>query len=141
MHNYSTTTISRAALIEALKSEKPERSAWGRGVQQTAREIVEEVDYLKDLPTLPSALTSALLNGARDWSAYSWGGCALVYDEDIARRYRTPSELKRTRGGQRRPNGREDWLDVQARALDQACRHVCGVAYMITRAERMQVAA
>ena len=65
-----------------------------------------------------------MLNGARDWNAYSWGGSALIYDGDIAERLCTPSELKRTRHGERRPNSREEWLDTQARALYQACNRV-----------------
>ena len=43
-----------------------------------------------------------------------------MYDGDIAAALCTPSELKKTRNGERRPNSREEWLDVQARALHQA---------------------
>ena len=45
---------------------------------------------------------------------------SLIYNEDIAERLCTPSELKKTRHGERRPNAREEWLDTQARALFQA---------------------
>ena len=114
------STISRAELIAELKAQKPERSAWGRGVQAAAVEIVEEVDALEELPTDYRELNSALLNGARDWSQYSWGGCSLVYDQEIAERYCTPSELKRNHHGARRPNSYEDWMDVQTRALRNA---------------------
>ena len=132
--NKTTTnqTISCAALLEALCSEKPARSAWDRGVQAAAVEIVEAVDASDELPASYKDLTVALLNGARDWDAYSWGGCALIYDEEIAKRYCTPSELKRTRNGERRPNSREEWLDVQARALRQACRHIRATARALT---------
>ena len=61
-----------------------------------------------------------MLNGAKDWNQYSWGALSLIYDCDIAERLSAPSELKKTRGGERRPNSREEWLDVQARALQQA---------------------
>ena len=133
MQNSTTSqTISRAALLEALESEKPARSAWGRAVQADAVDLVAAVDALEELPTLPSALTGELLNGASDWDAYSWGGCALIYDTDIAEHYCTPSELRRTRGGERRPNASEEWLDVQARALRQACKHVCVIAHALT---------
>jgi hypothetical protein len=64
------------------------------------------------------------LNGAKDWSQYSWGGCSLIYDAAIARRLCTPSELKKTRNGERRPNSNEEWLDTQARALNQAFRNI-----------------
>ena len=93
------------------------RSAWGRGVQAYALDLLENLaeDNLEPI-------RENLLNGARDWRQYSEGGCALVYDADIAERLCSPSELKRTRGGERQPNGRELWLDCQARALNQAAR-------------------
>lgn len=34
------------------------------------------------------------------------------------------SELKRKHGGMYEPNSRETWLDVQARALYQACNRI-----------------
>lgn len=43
-----------------------------------------------------------------------------MYDGDIAERLCTPSELRKTRGGELNPNCRESWLDVQARALYRA---------------------
>lgn len=49
----------------------------------------------------------------------------MIYDSDIAERLCNPSELKKTRNGERRPNGREEWLDTQARALFQAANRVC----------------
>ena len=95
------------------------RSAWARGVKAYA------IDLLSGLPgdIVPFSrefLLEDLLNGASGWSQYSYGGCALVYDEDIALRLCTPSELKKTRNGERRPNANEEWLDTQARALHQA---------------------
>ena len=65
-------------------------------------------------------LREALLNGADNWNQYSYGGCSLIYDGDIAERLCNPSELKKTRNGERNPNSRETWLDVQARALGKA---------------------
>ena len=80
-------------------------------------------------------LHAQLLNGATSWRVCSWDGSSLIYDFDIAERLCTPSELKKTRNGERRPNSREDWLDVQARALTQAERHVLRAV----RAEEMEV--
>ena len=60
------------------------------------------------------------MNGTSSWNEYSWGGCSMIYDRDIADRLCTVTELKRTEGGRREPNKRERWLDVQARALYQA---------------------
>ena len=108
--------------------ETPQRvSAWERGVRATAlnlidkieREVMYSFDNYNKFPMINEAFA---LNGASDWQRYSEGGCALIYNEDIAERFCTPSELKRVKGGLRMPNSRENWLDVQARALRQAWR-------------------
>ena len=78
---------------------------------------------------LPVAdLKKELLNGADNWREYSYGGCALIYDADIAERLCSPSEYAKTREGERAPNSRETWLDVQARALGQAATLIATVA-------------
>ena len=112
-------------------NEREQRSAWKRGVTVYALELLEKLKegvtdgYIsaEDLES-PTLFSRALLNGASDWSAYSWGGCSLIYNGDIATRLCCPSELKKTRDGERRPNSNEEWLDVQARALSQAARVV-----------------
>lgn len=91
------------------------KPAWNKGVELYAEELRES---LKE-NNLPATMEN-MLNGAKDWKQYSWGGSSLVYDEDIAERLCSPSELKRVRGGERKPNSKEEWLDVQARALYQA---------------------
>ncbi len=117
-------------LRESIAAEK-QRSAWDKGVTQYALELVDELaeqiggGYVDPAELAkPRILRAALLNGAKDWREYSWGGCSLIYDPDIASRLCCPSELKKTRNGERRPNGREEWLDVQARALHQAANRV-----------------
>lgn len=118
-------------LYQSIESEK-QRSAWDKGVTQYALELVEQLGeqinggYFEELDLTESKkVRAALLNGAADWSQYSWGGCSLIYDSDIAERLCNPSELKKTRNGERRPNSREEWLDTQARALFQAANRVC----------------
>lgn len=114
-------------------NEKPERSAWGRGVQSYAVEIAETLaDQAHEIEPTRAAIEHIALNGARDWSQYSWGGCSLCYDEDIAKLLCTPSELKRKRNGALPPNSHEEWLDVQARALTQALRRVICKAWAIS---------
>ena len=118
-------TLDRvAAELEARK----DRSAWGRGVNAYALELVEELKeratYEGRNPEPGAECREWMLNGAQDWAQYSWGGSSLIYDSDIAERLCTPSELKKTRNGERRPNSREEWLDTQARALYQACNRV-----------------
>jgi len=95
------------------------QSAWSKGVELYAAELRE---FLAE-NNLP-ATKENLLNGAKDWSQYSYGGSALIYDADIAERLCSPSELKKKKGGDLPPNSRESWLDVQARALSQAARRV-----------------
>jgi hypothetical protein len=121
-------------LREAIEAE-PARSAWDKGVKVYAAELVGDLEeavkggyFSADKLADRDALKAQLLNGARDWQEYSEGGSALIYDADIAERLCSPSELKKCRGGERSPNGRETWLDVQARALNQAARMVCRLA-------------
>lgn len=112
-------------------TETKDRSAWKKGVTIYALEILDDLEeqidggYLtEEIFESPKLLDKAMLNGAQNWYQYSWGGCSLIYDGDIAERLCTPSELKRTRNGERRPNQNEEWLDVQARALYQAARKI-----------------
>ena len=112
----------------AIEAEKP-RSAWDRGKKEYALELLEDlkehISYYGRLPESSAELREWLLNGAANWSEYSWGGCSLIYNGDIAERLCCPSELKKTRNGERRPNSREEWLDAQARALYQAANRIC----------------
>lgn len=118
-----TKTIITAAA--AAIERKPARSAWARGVKAYALELLDNLDELTaEQLADPAAVRAALLNGAQDWQEYSYGGCSLVFDGGIAARCCTPSERKRSHYGERRPNSREEWLDVQARALSQAARLV-----------------
>ena len=107
---------------------RKDRSAWDKGVTMYALELVEELRertaYEGRNPEPGKECREWMLNGAQDWNQYSWGGCSLIYNGDIAERLCCPSELKRTRNGERRPNSREEWLDTQARALYQAANRV-----------------
>ena len=117
--------MKKTELLTVIKNMKA-RSAWDRGVKAYAFELVDglEVEKIQDV----KELKKILLNGAENWSQYSWGGSSLIYDCDIAKRLCTPSEYKKTKGGERRPNSREEWLDVQARALLQAANRICRLA-------------
>ena len=115
----TTADILRKAadIIEARK----DRSAWDKGVNAYALELLDNLADLAPNDLRDRAIIrAALLNGARDWQQYSYGGCALIYDCDIAERLCTPSELKRCRGGEWNLSSKENWLDVQARALRRA---------------------
>lgn len=111
----------------AIETRKT-RSAWDKGVNLYALDLLADLADGEGLRGLPAAdtvgacaaLSDRMLGGARDWDEYSYGGCALIYDGDIAARLCSPSEFRRNRGGQWNPNRRENWLDVQTRALHQA---------------------
>ena len=123
-------TITVSDIRESLVNDT-QRSAWDKGVTAYALDLLDQLKEAVeggyfDMENLlaPRMLRSALLNGAGSWSEYSWGGCSLIYDSDIAERLCTPSELKKTLNGERRPNSREEWMDTQARALFQAANRI-----------------
>jgi len=100
-------------------------SKWQNGVNEYAAELYQNmIDNNLDITE------ENLLNGASNWSDYSYGGSSLIYDYDIAERLATPSEIKsrmRKDGSfNQMANARETWLDVQARALYQASRKLLG---------------
>lgn len=133
MSNINTHELYLAVLNDC--NEKPERSTWARGVQSYAVEIAHTLaDQVHEVEPTRAAIKHIALNGAADWYQYSWGGCSLVYDEDIAKLLCPPSTLKRKRNGALPPNSREEWLDVQARALSQGLWRVFRIALNLGRA-------
>lgn len=115
-------TIDRIEKI--TKRIAPKKSTWEKGVLMYAMDLLEDLRGIDSLTvndlTNFNLLDKALLNGADTWSQYSYGGCSLIYNRDIAKRLCTKYELKQTKDGFYDPNIRENWLDVQARALYQA---------------------
>ena len=114
--------MMNARTIEKELEQRKDRSAWNKGVTAYALELLEDIEDNEEVTK------ERLLNGASDWNQYSWGGSSFIYDEDIAKRLCTPSELKKTRNGERKPNASEEWLDTQARALYQACNRIMRIA-------------
>ena len=113
--------------IQEKLENQTARSAWGRGVLNFAVDLVGDAIENNGADFAPSSraeLEGLLLNGAENWNRYSRGGGALIYDGDIAEALCTPSELKKTKNGQHRPNKNEERLDTQARALWQACQKI-----------------
>ena len=105
----------------------PARSPWSKGVKLYALELIEDMEATREFYASP-ADKKDLLNGADDWSQFSYGGCSLIYNQDIAERLCSLSGYKRTEEGKNPPNARENWLDVQARALYQAYALICKLA-------------
>ena len=111
--------MKKYELIKKVLKEEKTRSAWCKGVNQYAIELTE---FLEDEKL--EINEENMLNGANNWRNYSYGGYTLIYDEDIAKRLCNNTELKITKNGQKEPNKNENWLDVQTRALYQACKKV-----------------
>lgn len=98
-------------IIKKLESLKC-RSAWNRAVRDDAINMLQETELdTIDLSNI-YLLEKALLGGAESWHQYSWGGCGLIYDCDIAKHYCNNTELKLTKNGLKQPNNKEQWLDV-----------------------------
>lgn len=121
--NWKNEVNEIRARLEAVKT----RSCWDRGVKGFALDLLESYENIceyceHDGQPIPELNEETLLDGAADWRAYCYGGGALIYDGDIAKNLCTPSELKRTDNGNKAPNDREGWQDVQARAYYQAFR-------------------
>ena len=123
---------SYSDILAELQARK-DRSAWDKGVSTYAVSLLDNYQKRAEYEGREAAsckeLEGWLLKGASTWSEYSWGGSALICNGDIAKRLCNPSELKRTHNGERRPNSREDWLDVQARALAQAAKRLIRAAF------------
>ena len=126
MTNTTKTPKTYTEIYNLLTQEK-QRSAWSRGVNNIAIDMVSEILENADGNDAPH------FNRVDDFSKHFYGvslreavdgGCFLCYDYDIARNFCTPSELKRTKNGERNPNSRETWLDVMYRGAYQAIRHI-----------------
>jgi hypothetical protein len=126
-----TVAPDYTALTDTIRAElnaRCDRGAWNKAVTLYALDLLEDIQWgANDVERLPidgAELERWALNGASCWEQYSNGGCSICYNADIAARVCTPSELKRKHSGMYEPNSRETWLDVQARALYQACNRI-----------------
>lgn len=106
--------------LEAFKA----RSAWDKGVKEIAENLLDKYEEIvrdrEGSDPVPPLTEKTVLNCACSWEQYCYGGCAMIYDREIAKTLCTPSELKRTDYGRKAPNSRETWMDVQVRAHIQA---------------------
>lgn len=120
--------VNIQAIMAAIETRK-ERSAWSKGVKAYALEMLERFEEWRKWneengESVPVLDEVTALNGAKDWRAWSYGGCGLVYNAYIAERLCTPSELKKLDGGTRVPAGAYTWCDIEARAARQAWRMI-----------------
>ena len=113
--------MNKEATLDKLKAVKC-RSAWSKGVKEYAYMLLDNIFSNRDYKAMTNvtSLHEALLRSAKNWKRYSYGGCALISNEQIAKTLCSPFELKKCKNGMLRPNKQEEWLDVQAQALFQA---------------------
>ena len=101
--------------LRKLVEEIPNTSAWKRGVKEYTDELLDNLEEMariyKRLPKDEKELKEWLLNGATDCKDYSYTYCSLKYDNQIAERLRTPSELKKKDGGRLAPSRYKTWFD------------------------------
>lgn len=106
--------------------ERPFKSlatAWDKGVNEYAEWLLEHViDGCGDLDVNGKTLRETLLCGATSWHAFSWGGCALVYNGDIVEALCGKDALEKYDYGNIPPRKNREWLDMQTKALVQAER-------------------
>lgn len=126
MTNTTKTPKTYSEIYNLLIQEKS-RSAWARGVNNVAVDIVSEI--LENANGSDALHFYHVDDFARHFYNVSlrkavYGGCFYYYDYDIAKNFCTPSELKRVKNGERNPNSRETWLDVLYRGAYQAIRHI-----------------
>lgn len=112
-----------ATVATRIENEVNARSVWNKAVKADVLELIENVldNFEPEQYGTAEQLRACMLNGAKDWEQYSWGGCALVYNDAIRSHYLTPSEQKRYKGDTVRGS---HLLDIQAEALSQAARLV-----------------
>ena len=133
MKTFETILAAATKSINQIKS----RSTWNKAVKIDALDFIEKLQEANEYSPIDPAvlcdrkkIETILLNGAENWEQYSWGGCALIYDDDIKSHYLTPSEQKRYKGNL--VDGC-NVLTVQARALHQAanivCRHIVAAVH------------
>ena len=107
------------------EEQKHARGTYQKAIYQYAFELVdnvadnytstaEELEHLENITNLKERA----LNGASDWSKYSWGGCSLCYNYDILSRLFCPSIVKKYENADS-VRGRH-LLDYQAAALAKA---------------------
>lgn len=123
-------------LMGAIMAKKMSRSAWDKGVRDYAVWYILQPTSLDGDDTQRqhwdvSSLRELILNGAggnivtvtdefKAWVRYSEGGCALIYNIDIAKQLCSPSEFKKAKNDIENGNYEVNWIETQARALYQA---------------------
>ena len=107
------------------EEQKRARGIYEKAICQYAFELVDNIadnyittaDELEHLENITN-LKERALNGAENWTQYSWGGCSLCYNYDILSRLFCPSIVKKYKNADTVRGCH--LLDYQASALTRA---------------------
>lgn len=115
--------------IKELETKLEEEQKRARGAFEICENIAdnytttaEELEHLENIANLKERA----LNGAENWTKYSWGGSSLCYDYDVLSRLFCPSIVKKYENADT-VRGRH-LLDHQASALSKA---FCKIKFLI----------
>lgn len=138
-----TQNATLRGLVGAYKKHAPKNPIVRHYTNELFGALIESYEYERAHRNTPfykwyknnvvanGGLRKKLLNGARNWSEYSWNGCSLVYNWDIAEVVLQSKTARKTfgfnpeRGELKRTEitryGREiHLLDIQAEYLQRA---------------------
>lgn len=103
-----------------ISKTEQKRGQWNKTIAYYADFLLDSyIDICKwradQNEAIPALSLDVVLDGALGWHQYSYGGCALVYDGDIAKTVFTPAQFTKWEQGRKVTD--EPMLDIQARAL------------------------
>lgn len=86
--------ILRKISGELMRSDSQKATA----IATYAYGLIDELDSGEEIPDSKEKLHNLLLHGIQDWQAYSRGGYALIYEEDIEDLIGSSDNLLRKQG-------------------------------------------
>ena len=137
--NFITLSILKGCIHADIDRLKLRKSAWNDGIKQYMHDFIDyDITLFEKLVKSQNfnEFEHVLLNGANNWTHHSWAGCSLCYNYDILERLCPPSVIKKYEKSSM-INGVE-LLDIQARALRQACKKLYNIMFVYSQLDTKQ---